>query len=224
MIVVRDVLVHRRRLAAGRDKDVDPAVVVVVRAHGPAPLAVVGDPRRERALRETAVAVGHEKARRVVGIAFVDARVAIGVEQVQVAVVVEVREAASPAPVAVAHVGLVGSVLEVPEPIHVPIEAIAENSPKNPGLSSNGSARIATLSLMSTKTPRPLFCHRYSVSTSPTAATPSQCEKKRSKSPSRSISAAAMENVDRVWWMFDCSVASTNRPAPSFRKTSTVRC
>ena len=104
---------HGGRFAVVGDEHVHLAVVVVVRAGHAASLVGVVEAQRRGPLGERAVAVGHEQARRVrleLAAAFVG--VAVGVEQVRMAVVVEVREARAPAPAALAHAGVVGGVLE----------------------------------------------------------------------------------------------------------------
>ena len=132
---LEDVAIDGGRGAQVGDEDVDPAVAVVVRAHDAPALARVIDAELDPALREGAVAVRHEQARAVlqelehalreVRDIRVRARMpAVGVEEVGMAVVVEVRQAGAPAPAALAHAAGVGRVLERAGPVDVPVETV----------------------------------------------------------------------------------------------------
>ena len=130
MAVVDRIAVNGGRRPVVGDEDVHAAVAVIVRAHDAAPLAPMLDPQLRAPLRKRPVAVRHEQTRtvrlefdhrgRVPPFSRIDAHEpAIGVEDVGMAVIVEIRKTRPPGPAALAHAGLFRRVLELPAEIPV---------------------------------------------------------------------------------------------------------
>ena len=132
------IAIDRRRGIVVGDQDVDPAVAVIVGAdHAPA-LARVADAQLGRALGEDAVAVRHEQPGgvfeesgifpggflRQVVLSGLGHAVAVGVEDVDMPVIVEIGETGAPAPAARPDAGRIGHVLE-PAVAAVPVKPVA---------------------------------------------------------------------------------------------------
>ena len=128
VVALRVVAIERGRvvLVGVQQQNVRVAVVVEVRAHHAASLLGVIKAETHGTVPETALAVGYECPRLVPGEAaeLVELGPAVGVVDVEIAVVLEIDEAASPAPAAVRDIRHLGGVDE--NTVVVAIEAVAD--------------------------------------------------------------------------------------------------
>ena len=132
------VAVETRRLLVVGDKQVQVSVPVVVEGHHSPALAGIRDAELSAPLGERAVAVGDEAARRICLERPRWVVPAVHVEDVEVAVVVEIGEGAAPSPPPVAHPGPLGDVLEHPV-AGIPVEPVPA---RVPGVRSGVAVRI----------------------------------------------------------------------------------
>ena len=147
-----DIAVDRRRRVVVGDQDVDPAVAVIVGADRAPALARVADAQFGRALGEGAVSVRHEQPGGIVeerGVLPVPSdifllqpvsvrlgpghAVAIGVEEVDMAVIVEIGETRPPAPAALPDAGGVRRILE-PAVAAISVEPVAGRAFSGPAI------------------------------------------------------------------------------------------